>query len=425
VSILIKNGLVIDPANKLEKQVDLLIENGKISKIGTGIKKKAKKEIDARGKIVAPGFVDMHTHLREPGREDSETILTGMKAAVSGGFTTITAMPNTEPACDGQSQVRFLLERAKEIGLSNLLPIGTITKARKGKELSEMGELKNAGCLAVSDDGSSVEETSLMRRALEYSSMLDLLIISHCEDKALASDGVMREGYISTVLGLRPIPSEAESIIVERDVQLAENSGAKLHIAHISAAKSIEIVKEAKKRGVKITAEVTPHHIALTDEAVRTFDTNTKVNPPLATKKDVKALREALKNGTIDAIATDHAPHPGNEKEKEFDHAPFGMIGLESALSVLVETLVDGKILTWTELIEKLTINPCRILKYDRGTLSEGAVADVVLIDPKKEWVYSKDVIKSKSKNSPFIGKTMKSKVTNVIIAGKLIAEGL
>ncbi|MGB2601000.1 MAG: dihydroorotase [Candidatus Omnitrophota bacterium] len=423
MDILIKNGRIVDPTQKINKKGDILIKNGKIAKISAEIKETCSTTIDAKGKLVVPGFIDMHTHLREPGREDKETIETGLLAAVSGGFTTVCAMPNTEPPCDGQANVKFLLERAKQVQLANLLPIGTITKGRDGEKLTEMGELKQAGCLAVSDDGDSVPDSGLMRRALEYASMMDLLVIDHCEDKELAGDGVMHEGYWSTVLGMKPIPAESEATIVERDIRLAELAGARLHIAHVSAAASVDIIRQAKKRGVNVTAEVTPHHFSLTDEDVKTFDANMKVNPPLRSAEDVKALKEGLKDGTIDVIATDHAPHLESEKEKEFDYAPFGMIGLETALSLAVTNLVNEGYLDWPGLIEKLAANPAKILKYDRGTLKEGAPADITVIAPAVEWDYTKENIRSLSKNSPFIGRRMTAAVTEVLVGGKLVIK--
>ncbi len=423
MSILIKNGRIIDPSRKYDKVGDVLIENGKITQIGGVIDQKLANIIDASGKIVSPGFVDLHTHLREPGREDKETIETGARAAICGGFTTVCAMPNTEPACDDQAHVKFILERAQEVKLANVIPVGAITKGRHGKEMTEMMELRQAGCLAVSDDGESVADAGVMHRALEYASMADMLVIAHCEDKHLAGEGVMHEGYWSTVLGLAPIPAEAESTIVERDIQLAEMSGARLHIAHVSAAKSVEIIRQGKKRGVKVTAEATPHHFTLKDEALKTYDTNFKVNPPLRTGEDVEAIKKALKDGTIDAIATDHAPHLESEKEKEFDFAPFGMIGLETALSLAVMELVDKGYLDWPGLIEKLSVNPCRILGYDRGSLAEGAVADITIIDPNKDWIYRKEDIKSRSSNSPFIGWKLKAAVTDVLVGGKVVLK--
>ncbi|MFH1877783.1 MAG: dihydroorotase [Candidatus Omnitrophota bacterium] len=421
MKIIIKNGRVIDPSRGLDSRVDILIDKGKIVKTGKGMEEKGAKELDAAGKIVAPGFVDMHTHLREPGREDAETVETALKAAVYGGFTTVSAMPNTLPACDNQAQVKFLLERAAQVKRGNVIPIGAITKGREGKEITEMADLKEAGCLALSDDGSSVPDAELMRRALEYASMLDLLVISHCEDKALAGDGVMHEGYWSTVLGMKPISARSESIMVERDIRLAELAGARIHIAHVSAAESVEMIRDAKKRGVKVTAEAAPHHFTLKDEDVKTFDTSMKVNPPLRSAEDVRAVKKGLKDGTIDVIATDHAPHPEQEKEKEFDYAPFGMIGLETALPLSVMGLIDEGYLDWPGLVRKLSLNPATILKYERGTLMEGAIADIVIIDPEKEWIYTREGIKSRSKNSPFIGRTMKGAVTHVLINGEIV----
>ncbi|MFH1310514.1 MAG: dihydroorotase [Candidatus Omnitrophota bacterium] len=423
MKMLIKGGRVVDPAQKINKKADILIENGKILDIQSNITVKADETILAENKIVAPGFIDMHAHLREPGREEVETVETAVRSAVKGGFTTICAMPNTNPPCDSQADVKFLFEKAKKAGKAKVLPIGTITKAREGKYLSEMRELKEAGCLALSDDGASVESAELLRRAMEYASMLDLLIISHCEDKELAGDGVMNEGYFSTMLGLAPIAAETESIIVDRDIQLAELTGARLHIAHVSSAKSVEIIRQAKKRGVNVTAEVTPHHFSLTDESIKTFDTNLKVNPPLRSKEDVKALKEALRDGTIDVIATDHAPHLDNEKEKEFNYAPFGMIGLETALPLSAQNLIDEEYLDWPGVIQKLTANPANILKYDGGSLKIGKNADVVIIDPDKEWIYDKENIQSKAANSPFIGRKMKAIAQYVICAGKIVVK--
>lgn len=423
MSVLIKNGHIIDPANKRDGIFDILIENGRISKVGKDIKEKTKLTIDAKNKIVTPGLVDMHAHLREPGREDQETIKTALLAAVKGGFTSLVSMPNTTPCCDNQSVAKYIIEKAKNTGLANVFPIGAITKARRGGELSEMWDLKDAGCVGFSDDGNSVNDAALMRRALEYASMFDSPVISHCEDVSLSQGGVMHEGFMSTVLGLKGIPSRSESIIVERDVELAEIAGAKIHIAHVSAKESVDIIRHAKEKGVKVTAEVTPHHLALTDICAKTFDTNIKVNPPIRGAKDREALKKALKDGTIDAIATDHAPHLASEKDVEFDHAPFGMIGLETALSVAIMELIEEKILSWPELITKLSLNPSRILGLGRGTLSEGAPADVTIIDPAKEWVYKKEDIKSKSSNSPFIGRTLKGLATDVIVAGKPVMQ--
>lgn len=421
MQILIKQGRVIDPSQKLDAVNDVLIKNGKIAQIAKNITAKADKIIAAKNKIIAPGLIDMHTHLREPGEENQETIATGVNAAIHGGFTTICAMPNTNPPCDNQAQVQFVLAKAKQAGKANVLPIGTITQGRAGKEIVAMVELKAAGCVAVSDDGDAVADSKLLRRAMEYAAMLDLLVISHAEDKSLVGNGVMHEGYWSTILGLRSIPAEAESIIVARDIQLAELTGARLHIAHVSTAKSVAIIRQAKKDGVKVTAEVTPHHFTLTDAALQNYDTNCKMNPPLRSKEDVKAIKKAIKDGTIDVIATDHAPHLQADKEKEFDYAPFGIIGLETALSLAVTQLINHTVLDWPELIRKLAYNPNKILQYNRGTLQPGAIADLIIIDPKKKWIYKQEGIKAKAHNSPFIDWEMQAKVEMVFVAGKII----
>ncbi|MBD3380209.1 MAG: amidohydrolase family protein [Candidatus Omnitrophica bacterium] len=419
MSIIIRNGRLVDPKNGVDEKIDIFIDKGKVQKTGKNLKDKAGTEIDAEGKIVAPGLVDMHTHLREPGREDKETIETGARAAIAGGFTTVCAMPNTEPPCDTRALAEYIIEKAERTKLATVLPIGAITKGRKSEQLTEMAELREAGCAAFSDDGDSVKSAALMRRALEYASMLGALVISHCEDRDLAGDGVMNEGYWSTLLGMKPIPREAESLIVERDVCLAERADARLHIAHISTAESVEIVRRAKKQGLKISAEVTPHHFSLTDAELKSYDTAFKVNPPLRTEKDILALKKGLKDGTIDVIATDHAPHLENEKEMEFDHAPFGMTALETALSLSVENLLTEGLLDWPGLIRLLSVNPCRLLGYGRGSLEEGAVADVVVIDPSAKWVYEKEKVFSKATNSPFLGKKMTARVTDVIVSGR------
>jgi dihydroorotase len=421
MSTLIQKGHVIDPANKIDGTFDILIENGKIARIAKDIKTKPRHTINAKNRIVVPGLIDMHTHLREPGREDKETIQTGLRAAIKGGFTSVCSMPNTTPPCDNQSIARFIIERAKAVNLAHVFPIGTITKNREGKELSEMGDLREAGCVAFSDDGNSMSDASLMRRALEYASMLNIPVISHCEDKAMSQDGVMHEGFVSTTLGLRATPSSSESTVVERDIAIAEMTGSRLHIAHVSAKESVDAIAVAKKKGVKVTAEVTPHHLALTDMCVKTFDTNTKVNPPLRTKEDQAALKRALKENVIDVIATDHAPHLESEKDVEFDHAPFGIVGLETALSLSIMELVDTKLLGWGDVVEKLSLNPSKILGLNKGMLSEGSVADITIIDPHAEWVYRKEDTESKSFNSPFIGWTLRGFATDVIVGGRIV----
>ncbi|MEA3560667.1 MAG: dihydroorotase [Candidatus Omnitrophota bacterium] len=423
MSLLIKGGRVIDPANKVDKIVDIAIEKGRISQLGSDIKPEGLKLIDARGLIVTPGLIDMHTHLREPGREDEETILSGSRAASKGGFTSVCVMPNTEPAIDKEAVVEFILSKAQQAGVVNVYPIGAITRGRAGKILAEMGELKRAGVVGLSDDGNPVEDSRVMRRALEYSKMFNLPIISHCEDKQLSAGGVMNEGWVSTALGLRGIPCICEEHIVARDISLAVLTGGRLHIAHVSSAGSVKIIKQAKKDGVNVTAEATPHHFTLNDENLRSFSTNYKVNPPLRTDKDVDAVKQALADGVIDAIASDHAPHSEEEKSVEFDYAPFGIIGLETALGLAIRELIEKKILTLSQLIEKMSVNPARILGLNKGRLDIGAEGDVTIIDLKRDWVVKEKEFRSKSKNSPFIGERLKGMAVITICRGKVVYD--
>ncbi|MDD5492738.1 MAG: dihydroorotase, partial [bacterium] len=377
--ILIKGGRVIDPANRIDAQKDIYIEEGVIKKVGSNIKvnKPNVKVIDARGKVVTPGLIDMHTHLREPGREDEETIASGTRAACKGGFTSICCMPNTQPVTDNQAQVELILSKAQKEGWVNVYPIGAITKGLQGEEMSPIGELKKAGVAGITDDGKTVYNSLIMRRALEYSKMFKLPVISHCEDTDLSAEGLINEGYISTILGMRGIPRQAEEVIVSRDIQLAEMTGGHLHIAHVSTEGSVGMIRRAKRMNIKITAETAPHYFTLTDEAVKTYNTNTKMNPPLRTKKDVQAIKHGLQDGTIDCIASDHAPHLEDEKNQEYELAPFGIIGLETMLPLIITELVDKKVLTLREAIKKLTVNPARILGLNKGTLSPGADADI------------------------------------------------
>lgn len=418
---LIKNGHVVDPANKIDNELDILIDDGKIAELSKSIKASGAEVIDAKGNIVAPGLVDMHSHLREPGREDEETLLTASKAAVKGGFTSVCAMPNTTPPCDNQGVVGFISSEGKRIGLCNLYVVGTITKGRNGQELSEIGELKTAGVVALSDDGDSVENSEIMRRALEYAAMFGLPIIAHCEDKTLSGDGVMNEGFVSTLLGLRGRPSISESTRVARELELCAMTKGRIHIAHVSTKRSVELIRDAKKRGINVTAETCPHYFSLTDEAVKTFDTNAKMNPPLRTKEDLEEIKQALKDGTIDCIATDHAPHTEDEKDTDFDSAPFGIIGLETALSLAIMELLDKKILNWTNLIEKMSTNPSKILGLNKGSLSIGCDADVVIIDPNMKWQVTKETLASKSKNTPFLGKQLKGMAVITIKGGNIV----
>jgi len=425
MKILIKNGHVIDPANKIDAETDILIEEDAIREAAKNIKANNAEVIDAKGRIVAPGLVDMHSHLREPGREDEETLFTASRAAVKGGFTSVCAMPNTTPPCDNQGVVGFISSEGRRIGLCNIYVIGTITKGRHGAELSEIGELKAAGVVGLSDDGSSVDNSEIMRRALEYAGMFGLPIIAHCEDKNLSKDGVMNEGFISTLLGLRGMPAASESTRIARELELCAMTKGKLHIAHVSTKRSVELIRDAKKRGLNVTCETCPHYFTLTDEEVKVsgFDTNTKMNPPLRAKEDLESVKEGIKDRSIDCIATDHAPHTEDEKDTDFDSAPFGIIGLETALSLGIMELVDKKVLSWGALIESMSLNPARILGLDKGTLSVGADADVVIIDPAREWRVSRETIESKSKNTPFMGRTLKGMAVTTITGGKIVYQ--
>jgi len=426
--LILAGGRIIDPASKLDKVGDIYIGEGKILKIETKklIPKKRSKfsaeMVDVHGKIVTPGLIDMHTHLREPGREDEETIFSGSSAAVAGGFSSICCMPNTEPPIDNQESVKFIYEKAK-LARCKVYPVAGATKELKGDELTEIADLVKAGAVAISDDGKPIHNSAIMRYALEYTKMYDLPVLSHCEDLSLSSDGVMNEGYVSTILGLRGIPSIAEEVMVARDIKLAEFTRAKVHIAHVSTEGSVNLIREAKRKRVKITCEVTPHHFSLTDEVIKTFDTNAKVNPPLRTKKDIDALKKGLKDGTIDCIATDHAPHSIEEKDVEFDAATFGMVGLETALGLVITELIKKKILSWTEAIAKMTINPAKILKLNAGQIKVGMPADLTVIDPDISWVVDPKDFKSKSKNSPFGGKKLKGKVCFTIVDGKIVYQ--
>jgi dihydroorotase len=424
-TLLVKHGRVIDPATKKDGIFDIFVSDGRIQKIAPNIKERSDEAIDAKGLIVAPGLIDIHVHLREPGREDEETVFSGSLAAVKGGFTSIACMPNTTPACDSQATAKFIIDTAAKNGLVNVFPVGAITKRREGKELAEIAELKVSGCVAISDDGDSVPDAGLMRRALEYAGSFGVPVLSHCEDKTLSEGGVMNEGFVSTVLGLKGMSNKSESMMIHRDIELAQLAGARLHIQHVSTKEGVELIRQAKKRGVKVTTEAGPHHFTLTDACCKTYDTNTKVNPPLRTAEDVEAVKEGLRDGTIDAIASDHAPHLDSEKDVEFDYAPFGMIGLETALALSIMELVDKKFLTWPQLIEKMSLDPARIIGVDRGTLKEGKAADITIIDPDKKWTYLEKEIVSKSKNSPFINWQLKGRATHVIVGGHiLLADG-
>ena len=417
-TLLIKHGHVIDPAGQRDGRFDILVEGDTIKNVAATIAANGAKSIDAEGLLVLPGFVDLHTHLRQPGREDKETIETGCRAAVRGGFTTVCAMPNTEPAIDTGGVAQFVRQEAQRIGLAAVYPVGAITKGRQGQELSDFGELFEAGCVALSDDGHAVANPLLMRRALEYAKVFGRPLIQHAEDSQLVAGGVMHEGLVSTTLGLRGIPGEAESVIVARDLALAELTGGWVHFAHVSSARSVELIRQAKQRGVRVTCEVTPHHLALTEQAIGEFDTCAKVNPPLRAEADRQALIEGLRDGTIDCIATDHAPHTAWEKDAEFDAAPFGISGLETALSVCVQTLVEPGLLSWAQLVEKLASAPANIAGLDAGSLRAGGPADLVLVDAKGTWTVEPQRFASKGRNTPFAGKTLTGSIARVFHAG-------
>lgn len=422
MSILIKGGYIVDPGNNREGVFDILIEEGKIAKIEREIKgKEGDKLINAEGKYIFPGLVDMHTHLREPGREDEETLLSGSLSALRGGFTTLCCMPNTEPCIDNQGVVEYIYTENKKLNLIDIFPVGAITKGREGKELTEIGELKKAGVIAISDDGNCVMNSEVMRRALEYSKMFDLLVISHCEDINLSQNGVMNEGYISALLGLKGIPSEAETIMVARDIELARLTQAKLHIAHVSCKESVELIRRAKKEGIKITCETCPHYFSLTEEAVLGYNTNCKVNPPLRTFEDLEAIKEGLRDGTIDVIATDHAPHADFEKDVEFDQASFGIIGLETALGIALKELVEQKVITLSQLVEKMSLIPSKILGLNKGKISVGESVELIILDLNKSWKVEKEKIVSKSKNTPYLNWSLPGVIECVFAKGKMV----
>lgn len=424
MTILIKGGRVIDPAQGVDGQFDVLIDNGVIAQVGNNIAGAnfSGQVIDAAGKLVVPGLIDIHVHLRDPGYEYKEDIQTGTQAAVIGGFTSVACMPNTNPVNDNKAVSLYIRHKAKEIGLANVFPIGAITKGLKGESMAEMGELQDAGCLALSDDGKPVNNSELMRRALEYSRPFGLTLISHAEDLSLVGEGVMNEGFVATELGLKGIPWVAEDAATARDIMLAEFTGGKLHVAHVSTKGSVELVRQAKKRGVRVTCEATPHHFTLTEEAVRGYETNAKMNPPLRSSEDVAAIRAGLADGTIDAIATDHAPHHYDEKNVEFNIALNGIVGLESALPLTLELVKEG-VLTLPQAIRLLTCGPAQALGIPRGTLATGAAADVTIIDPELSWTLEADKLASKSKNTPFDGWIMQGAATHTLVAGKVVYQ--
>src|SRR5437879_323007 len=422
--LLIQNGYVIDPSQGINTGKNLFIEDGRV--VGLSSHSDSVPEgaqvLDATGLIVAPGFIDMHVHLREPGHEYKETIASGAAAAVAGGFTTVCAMPNTNPVNDNAAVTRFVIEQAQRAGLANVFPIGAISKTSEGAELAEMGEMKDAGIVAVSDDGRPVPTAGIMRRAMEYARGFDLPVVDHCEDKSLARGGVMHEGHWSLVLGMHGMPAAAEEVDAERDCLLAELTGARVHLAHVSTSGAIEAVRRAKEKGLPVTCEVAPHHWTLTDEAVQDYDSNTKMSPPLRSQDHCDAIVEGLRNGTIDAIASDHAPHHADEKALEYDQAPFGIVGLETAIGLALDRLVHPGTISLERLIELCATNPARILHLaDCGTLRAGARADLTILDPELAWTFDVSRSKSKSRNTPFDGSNFRGGTVSTIVSGRIV----
>jgi dihydroorotase len=421
--VLLRGGRIIDPSQQLDDQVDLLIEGRTIAGLGKDLIRAGGESdltiLELEGKLVVPGLIDMHTHLREPGFEYKETVRTGSLAAAAGGFTSIACMPNTDPVNDTRSVTEFILRKARQCGVVNVYPVAAVSKSSEGAVITEFADLRDAGAVAFSDDGKSVMDSGLMRRALEYAHALGMPVISHCEDMDLAAGGAANEGVVATRLGLRGIPNIAEDLMVGRDIAIAEYTGTAVHIAHVSTAGAVELIRGAKRRGVKVTAEAAPHHFTLTDEALKDYDTNAKVNPPLRTLADVNAVREGLKDGSLDAIASDHAPHSTLEKDVEFDYAASGMIGLETSLALGLRLVEEG-VLSLNQLVAKMSTNPAQILKIQKGTLKVGADADVTVIDPDEEWTVDTRTFQSLSKNTPFNGWGLRGRALFTIVGGDI-----
>ena len=420
MDILIKNAKVIDPRHKLNEIADVLVVSGKISKIGKNLSSPGAEIIDGTGKVLLPGFIDLHVHFREPGGGHKETVATGSMAALKGGFVGAVSMPNTTPAADNAAIVEFILKRAREANF-NIFPCGTLSKGREGKEISSMLELKNSGCVAVSDDGSYLRNPVVARHAFEYASQLGLMIMSHAEIHELTKGGVINEGFVSTTLGLKGMPAIAEVIAVATDIELARLTGAKLHVTHLSTKGALEKIRQAKQEGLSVTCDVTPHHLALTDEAVKDYDTNFKMNPPLRTEEDRKSMIDGIKDGTVDAIATDHAPHQIEEKDQEFEHAPFGVIGLETAFAISYSELCVKEKIALEILIDRLAAGPAKMLDLQKfNEITEGGSANLTLVNLDKKWTISPEEFLSKSRNSCFIGKQVQGYVEATICNGKL-----
>ena len=422
MKLLLRGGRIIDPSQQLDDQMDLLIEGRTIAGLGKALRAGGESDLtilELKGKLVVPGLVDMHTHLREPGFEYKETVRTGSLAAAAGGFTSIACMPNTDPVNDNRSVTEFILRKARQCGVVNVYPVAAVSKSSEGAVVTEFADLRDAGAVAFSDDGKSVMNSGLMRRALEYAHALGMPVISHCEDMDLAAGGAANEGVVATRLGLRGIPNIAEDLMVGRDIVIAEYTSTAVHIAHVSTAGAVELIRGAKRRGVKVTAEAAPHHFTLTDEALKDYDTNAKVNPPLRTLADVNAVKEGLKDGTLEAIASDHAPHSTLEKDVEFDYAASGMIGLETSLALSLRLVEEG-VLSLNQLVAKMSTNPAGILKIPKGTLKVGADADVTVIDPDEEWTVDTRTFQSLSKNTPFNAWRLRGRAVVTIVGGDI-----
>jgi dihydroorotase len=431
MKLLLTGARIIDPSQKIDSRMDIFLEDGKIAKTGMDLSKSLKskssekitKIIDLTGMIIVPGLIDMHTHLREPGFEYKETIASGAAAAVAGGFTSIACMPNSKPVNDNRATTEFIKRKAAEAGMANVYPIGAISRDSAGTHLTEFWDLKEAGAVALSDDGKPVMDAALMRRAMEYAHSLNLPVISHCEDTNLSSGGLMNEGYYSTILGLNGIPGITEEVMVARDILIAEFTKTCVHIAHVSTAGSVHLIRDAKKRGLSVTAETAPHYFTLTDEALQNYDVNLKVNPPLRSQKDVDAIKEGLSDGTIDVIACDHAPHGRTDKEVEFEYAANGISGLETSLALSLN-LIISKTLNWPELVARMSTNPARILNLPKGTLETGADADLTVIDPLLKWTVDVQAFRSRGKNSPFNGRQVQGKAILTIVGGEIKYDG-
>ena len=421
MSLLLRGGRVVDPSQDLDRRTDVLIEGGKVAGVGNVATRKSGEVIDVDGCVVTPGFVDMHVHLREPGREDKETILTGSRAAAAGGFTSIVCMPNTTPVNDNAAITRFILERAAEAGLVNVYPTGAITLGSRGEQLAEIGEMRAAGIVAVTDDGRPVQNSQVMRRAMEYARIFDIPVMDHCEDLFLAAGGCMNEGRASTRLGLRGMSRAAEELHVVRDIILSRITGGRVHILHISTRESLDQVRAAKAQGIQVTCEVLPHHFTLTDDDIQDFDTDFKMMPPLRERPDVEAMLEGLADGSIDCLATDHAPHTRLDKEEPFEEAASGVIGMETAIPICWEHLVRSGVVSVPRLVELFSLNPSRILKLGKGTLAEGVDADVTVIDPDRRQVVDPSRFRSKGRNCPFRGRELHGAPVLTVVGGRVV----